>query len=222
MTQALPPRRRKPGRPARTDDDAAPPAERLLHAAITLFARYGYDPVSTGDIARAADFTQSMVHYHFGTKEQLWRAAVLHLMRRRGAAFPVSRLRRSELDPLAKLEMLVRRLVAANAAEPDYASLIVQESIARTERLDWLIEQFIRPGYELFDTTIAEAVAAGAIKPFAVQDITTVVISTASLSFGLAPMIERLHGVPAGSDQHLQALTDCIVDILFNGLTADR
>src|ERR1041384_7627861 len=66
------------------------PAERLLEAAVALFAQHGFDAVSTGAVAAAAGLTQSMVHYHFGTKEKLWKAAVEHIMQVRGSMFSLN------------------------------------------------------------------------------------------------------------------------------------
>src|SRR5579872_7240848 len=50
--------------------------EQLLDAAIALFAARGYEGVSTGEVAKQAGLTQSMVHYYFGNKASLWEAAV--------------------------------------------------------------------------------------------------------------------------------------------------
>src|SRR5690348_9809657 len=61
----------------------------LLDAAIALFAARGYEGVSTGEVAKEAGLTQSMVHYYFGNKASLWEAAVERLMRRRSAQFEV-------------------------------------------------------------------------------------------------------------------------------------
>lgn len=161
--------RRKPGRPARASTDTEQTKERLLKAATHLFARYGYDGVSTGDIAKAADFTQSMVHYHFGSKDQLWRAAMIRVMRRRGLLFAPLRIQRSNLSPLAKLELLIRNLAAANAAEPDWSRIIMQESISNSDRMEWLTKDFLQPALTVFDAVIAEAQEQGLIRKMPVH-----------------------------------------------------
>lgn len=187
-----------------------------------MFAQRGYDSVSTGDIAKAAQFTQSMVHYHFGSKEQIWREAVTRLMRQRGPIFAPMRLMHSDLDPLAKLEMLIRNLAAANAAEPDYARIIMQESIANSDRLEWLIEEFIRPGFQVFDEAIAEAQQKGLIRDLPVHDVTNIVTSAVSLTYSLGPIVQRLYNVDLGSEDYLRSLSSSIVEILFVGLKVKR
>lgn len=75
MTEPGAPRRR--GRPARTDTAEGPGArERILTAARTEFARRGYDQASIRGIAKAAAVDPALVHHYFGTKEQVFGAAI--------------------------------------------------------------------------------------------------------------------------------------------------
>jgi AcrR family transcriptional regulator len=48
--------------------------ERILAKATLLFAEHGYDGVSLRTIATEADTHLALIHYHFGTKEDLYRA----------------------------------------------------------------------------------------------------------------------------------------------------
>ncbi|MCX4818497.1 TetR family transcriptional regulator [Streptomyces sp. NBC_01142] len=69
------PRRR--GRPARTDSESGPGArERILQAARTEFAERGYDKTTVRGIARAADVDPALVHHYFGTKDEVFAAAI--------------------------------------------------------------------------------------------------------------------------------------------------
>lgn len=72
---ARPPRRR--GRPARTATAAGPGArDRILDAARAEFAARGYDRTSIRGIAKAAGVDPALVHHYFGTKEQVFTAAI--------------------------------------------------------------------------------------------------------------------------------------------------
>ncbi|MFI1728530.1 TetR family transcriptional regulator [Streptomyces acidicola] len=69
------PRRR--GRPSRTESAAAPAArDRILEAAREEFSERGYDKTSVRGIAKAAGVDSALVHHYFGTKEQVFEAAV--------------------------------------------------------------------------------------------------------------------------------------------------
>lgn len=213
---AKPPRLR--GRPARgeTDDDSS--RDKLLAAAIDLFARYGYDPVSTKAIAEAAELTQSMVHYHFGSKELLWKAAIDRLMRNRGRVFPVARLEFKDVDPVTRLKILVRRLVEANAAEPNYARIVMHEAMARTPRLEWLIERYVGAGFEAFDRAVKLAIEAGVIRDLPVSEVTSILTSATALTLSIGAVTNKIYGVEFTSEKHIQSLSDSMILILFKGL----
>ncbi|MFD3665594.1 TetR family transcriptional regulator [Streptomyces sp. NPDC058659] len=74
MTDPAPRRR---GRPSRTDEDSGPGArERILEAARTQFAERGYDKASVRGIAKAAGVDPALVHHYFGTKDEVFAAAI--------------------------------------------------------------------------------------------------------------------------------------------------
>ncbi len=66
-------------------DSAAKPTEdarrrRLLDAALTAFFRHGFRKTSMDEVARAAQVSRQALYLHFSTKEELFRATVLHLL----------------------------------------------------------------------------------------------------------------------------------------------
>jgi len=65
-------RRRRPGRPAGSSDTR----ERILASARTLFAHNGIDRTSIRAIAAGAGVDAALVHHYFGTKQQLFAAAI--------------------------------------------------------------------------------------------------------------------------------------------------
>ncbi|MBT2401497.1 TetR family transcriptional regulator [Streptomyces sp. ISL-100] len=69
------PRRR--GRPRRSPQDAGPGArERILQSARDEFAERGYDKTSMRGIAKAAGVDAALVHHYFGTKDDVFAAAI--------------------------------------------------------------------------------------------------------------------------------------------------
>lgn len=66
------PRRR--GRPPRAE--SADTRDRILDAAREEFSERGYDKTSVRGIAKSAGVDSALVHHYFGTKEQVFEAAV--------------------------------------------------------------------------------------------------------------------------------------------------
>ncbi|WP_016910259.1 TetR family transcriptional regulator [Streptomyces xiaopingdaonensis] len=68
--------RRGRGRPPRDEGAGPGTRERILASARAEFAGRGYDKASIRAIARGADVDPALVHHYFGTKEQVFGAAV--------------------------------------------------------------------------------------------------------------------------------------------------
>jgi AcrR family transcriptional regulator len=64
--------RRRPGRPAGVSDTR----ERILTSARELFSRNGIDKTSIRAVAAAAGVDPALVHHYYGTKQQLFAAAI--------------------------------------------------------------------------------------------------------------------------------------------------
>lgn len=64
--------RRRPGRPPGASDTR----DRILDVARDLFARNGIDKTSIRSIAASAGVDAALVHHYFGTKQQLFAAAI--------------------------------------------------------------------------------------------------------------------------------------------------
>jgi AcrR family transcriptional regulator len=74
MTAAVPRRRGRPSRSQTGQGPATP--ERILEAARQQFSEYGYEKASVRGIAKAAGVDSALVHHYFGTKTQVFEAAV--------------------------------------------------------------------------------------------------------------------------------------------------
>src|SRR5262245_10408557 len=63
---------------AAAPDDARRRA--LLEAAVPVFMRYGYRKTSMDEVAQAAQVSRQALYLHFTNKEDLFRAAVKHVL----------------------------------------------------------------------------------------------------------------------------------------------
>ena len=218
------PRIRKPEAPpaparkprARKSD----PRDRLLTIACSLFAQRGYDAVSTGDIATAADLTQSMVHYYFGSKENIWEAAIENMMRDFGARFPLDVKELRDLDPLSRLKILTRRFIRMSASDPNFSRIIIHENLSHSGRLTWLVDRFVARGFREFDQVIAEGIAAGQLKNIPLFAASNTIITASAFTFCLGPMLQQVYGADMNRTETIEALSDSIIEIVFAGISA--
>jgi AcrR family transcriptional regulator len=153
---------RSPGRPANSRGDQR---ERLLDAAIALFSRQSIAETSLRAVARRAHVTPALVHYYFGTREQLVDALVveriLPLVLGVGA-----KLVESSGDPRDLVRTFVTTIIATLADNPWLPPIWVREVLtengALRERLMTEIAPNIAP--ELA-RRLAEAQRLGLLNP---------------------------------------------------------
>lgn len=140
-------------RPARKQQQRSVVTQhKLLDAAIEAFSENGFKGTSTRDIAERAGVHHPLITYHFKNKDQLWRAAADKVFREftrsLGAALENSR----ESCPKERMASLIRAYVYYAKSQPALHKVMVQEASYPNPRLDWLIENHLRP---LFDATFA-------------------------------------------------------------------
>jgi len=217
---------RKPGRNVgKTKEKAVEPLEemaprdRLIAAAVALFAQHGYDAVSTGTVATKAGLTQSMVHYHFGSKLKLWEATIDHIMRKRGAVFPLGQfLNLADVDPLTRLKIMIRTFVSSNAADPDLNRILIHEGMQSTPRLKWLAKTYMSQGYQVFNDAIEEAMQAGLVRRLPVHEITNIIVGACALTFSIGALLQAVYGSAVDDPASVASMTDTLVTVLFRGL----
>src|SRR5712672_1223853 len=103
--------------------DAPVTLEQILDAAFRAFATYGYDGVSVRTLNRELGVSHNLIHQRFGSKRQLWYAAV-----DRAFGSQVSELARTFdptlTDPLDQLNHAIRRFVRYSAEHPEVLGLM--------------------------------------------------------------------------------------------------
>lgn len=196
--------------------------ERIVEAALNAFASHGFDGVSTTEIAALAGISQPMVHYHFSTKEDLWRAAVDRLYARIAETFPVDRSELRDLDAATKLKFVMRRFVLISARYPALGQLVHHEGSRGGARLAWLVKKHFKAYYTQFDRLIEAAQAEGSVKPMPSWLLTMIMTASAASIFNFAPLMKATWGKDVFDPEVVQVQADAIVEVLFNGMMANH
>jgi TetR/AcrR family transcriptional regulator len=191
---------------------------RILDASLALFARHGFEGVSTTRIAADAGISQSVVLYHFRSKEKLWRAAMLHLFARIGVAGVTSTADIKDLDPLSQLRVSLRRFVRLSARHPELGRIIMREGSEGGARLTWLVRNALAANYAVYTGLVSAAQASGQVKPYPPFHLTILLHAACSMLFNLQPLVEAVDGAPLDAGAGLEALSDMILDTLIDGI----
>ena len=203
---------RRVGRPSgATADDTR---GEILDAALKDFADVGFEAMSVRKLTRRLGVSHNLVHHHFGSKEDLWRAAIDHGIE--AAAMELTELLGQSIGSPRSGEVL--RQVLENAItllkkRPEVARIFADESARLGTRLDYLFEKFLGPMIEILSRFLSESRAYG-VRDVDSRIAALFVISSASAEFTHNALAEKL-GIGVGSEH---GYTSSIVDLVLGGL----
>jgi len=161
MNAKLRRKKTEPRRPGRPRADEANQRERLLDAAVVCFAGDGIAATSLRTIALKAGVTPALVHYYFGSKEQLVEAFIAERMTPVAAALRESLLAAGS-DPRALMAAFVRGMHDVVARYPWWPALWVREVLNEKGALrDVLLKQIAPQVAQLVAGALGEAQKRG-------------------------------------------------------------
>ncbi|MFM0491043.1 TetR/AcrR family transcriptional regulator [Paraburkholderia graminis] len=178
---------RTAGRP--TQDAAFELRERLLSAATQVFRAEGFGAARVEEIAARAGISKTTVYRQFGTKEELFRAAIWHGMQDlRGRLEKLLKTRRDFPKTLALLlRVLTEHMAAADTIE------ITRVVVGESHRFPDVANSFLQHVNEMLEPVasfIARADHEGTISApdalAAARDLLTLVAGSAEVLMGIA------------------------------------
>ena len=205
-----------------TRPSADPTRDRILAAAVELFSERSFDGATTREIAQRAGVTQPLLNYHYRSKDELWRAAVdsLFATLHRAMAERTDGLR--GVDERTRARLLVREFVTFSARHPQLHRIITQECKADGTRMDYLVEQHVRPLYETTVELFERLARDGAVPPIAAPHLYYILTGAGPTMFVLGPECRRLSALDPESDEVIDAHADAVCMLLFGEWSADR
>jgi len=157
--------RRRPT-PAPTDAAESPAQasqNKILSAALAEFADRGFDGARVDRIAAVAGVNKAMLYYHFGSKQDLYRAVLHDMLGRLGDTLEAIAARdRPAGDRLAAF---IDTFVRMGLSQPRVAPILLREVVEGNVRLDASTVHLIVRLPMAFATIVRDGHAAGAMRP---------------------------------------------------------
>lgn len=200
----------------KTQERAEVTKTKLIDVALKEFSERGFDAVSVRQIEVLAGVQRNLVSYHFGNKEQLWKAA---------AAGVITKLQRytaerdhliEDLSPRERVAYRVRSYVRFASQHPELNRLMVQEGKQKSWRLQWIAEEFLTPGLLSFRESVQADLG------LTEEDFVHwyyLFVSTGAV-FTMEPEAQILFGVDATSDAFVERHAEMMVEFLVSRLLA--
>lgn len=187
--------------------------DRIVEAAVEVFASHGFDGAGTRAIAEVAGVTQGLLTYHFPSKDELWRAAadrIFDLV----ATEVVDQMRRLPADVSRDTgREYVRIYVRFVARHPEVLHFMVDAQADPAGRCAWLVDSHLRRQYEDFGRTITRFDPTIAERD--VPHIFYSMVGAGSLVFGLSEEVRLLTDLDTRADSTIEAHADIVARLIL-------
>jgi AcrR family transcriptional regulator len=192
--------------------------ETILEAALTAFATAGYDATSVRALNAELGLSHETITQRFGTKAELYRAAVTHGLHQFVTEFDREIASCAPSDDLELLRATVRAFMIAASHHPTLGELLHHHGIGEAERTVLMTEIGLGERMLVVAMLLQRLHNASLILETTLRELWFLAQgSAAPLHFtALAAMFDPLDG-PIDRDGHIERMTDAIM----RGLRAD-
>lgn len=192
--------------------------QKLLDAAIEAFSENGFKGTSTRDIADRAGVHHPLITYHFRNKDQLWRAATDRIFREFNISLVKAMAEIPDIEPKAKAETFVRTYLQYSRSQPALHRIILQEANYPSERLDWLVENHLRPLFDEVHKALVGLQQIGVAPPGNAALLFNMIRVCAGGLVALKLELKQTSGIDLDSDEQIAELADLITRVFFPGV----
>jgi AcrR family transcriptional regulator len=185
----------------------------VLHA----FATTGYDGVSLRTLNAELGVSHNLLYSRFGSKDQLWRAAVDW-----GFGAVVDAVEAADdpaKDPVDRLCAIIRAFVVINGERPDLLRLVNIEGSQETERLAYLYKTVMDRISSRYRAVVDDLVAAGRMRPVPWRSFFFVITAGGSAMFSSEALARRVAPGDPRSAEQIQAHADFLANLVVTGLS---
>ncbi len=196
------PRQRAPQKRAEETKEA------ILNAGVELFSTQGFEGVSVRAIEEASQTKRGLVAYHFDSKEVLWKAVAKRIFENLPGLPPAAEAALQGLSKEAQIRAHMTAFIQHSAAHPEISRLIIQEGKAQTWRLEYLVENCVRPRVRWMEKLM------GTLDAHTMY----IFIGAATLVFDVEAECESLFGFNPREEAFVNAHANKVCDLLLNGL----
>ena len=191
--------------------------QKLLDAAIQAFSENGFKGTSTRDIADRAGVHHPLITYHFKNKKQLWRAATDRIFHEFNVSLVKAMAEVTETNPRARAEAFIRTYVRYSRSQPALHKIILQESSHPSDRLDWLVDNHLRPLFEIVVESLTELQKLGIAPPGNPALLFNMIRVSAGGLLALKFELKGTSNIDLDSDEEIDRLAEMIIRVFLPG-----
>ena len=175
--------------------------QRLLDAAGEVFARHGFRQATVREICRKAHANIAAVNYHFRDKDGLYAAVLREAQREAREKYPPTLGLGPDASAEQRLHAFIRSFLLRmfDPGRPAWHGLLMaREMVEPTAALDAIIEESVRPRYELLREIVRDLAGPGMSEERVRLSLQSIVGQCMYYHYGRR-VLARLN--PSGDDQ---------------------
>lgn len=210
-----PTRTRRPGRPPQSSSEET--RARILDAALTAFARNGFEGARLKEIADTAGVHTALVHHYFGDKGRLYSAVVQRALEPFGAKSTL--LLMPDMDMRIVVEGFVSLLMHFFMEKHEIVLLMTREALNGGEQLRAAVREAIKPMFDQAVDFFEQARARGDVPDLDPAQMVFTVVGSVGLYFTHHTMVTEVLGGDPLSAQSLEHRRKELVKMLLALMT---
>ncbi|WP_424767982.1 TetR/AcrR family transcriptional regulator [Paenibacillus sp. sgz302251] len=181
---------------------------RILQAAKKLFSEYGFEKTTVRQICEEAGANLALVSYHFGGKENMF-AALFE------SYFPNDQLAEVDpsIDPIEGVRLVIREVTSFRYRDPELISIIQQEIIMNTERIQ-KIRMHVMPMWRLLRHWLEQGREQGIFHFQSLDSTLMSVIGTLLFHRNTSYWEVLLEEAPPSAEEMIEDLTTFVMNAL--------
>jgi len=190
---------------------------KLLDAALQAFAENGFQGTSTRDIAERAGVHHPLITYHFKNKEQLWRAAADRVFSRFIRLLLTVQEETEDQPASERMAAMIRAYVHYAADNPELHKVLFQESSHSNPRLEWLIDTYMKPLFEVASADLRHLQEQGIAPAGDPALLFNMIRVSAGALLALSTELKGSSGLNLDDPDKVEQLADMIINIYLPG-----
>jgi TetR/AcrR family transcriptional regulator len=197
--------------PRRPDEVKA----RIIEAAISAFARQGFDGARMRAVAADAGISIQLLVHHVKSKDKLWRFMMEHIFEQYNQFMSTAMSARSPSTAAKRLKQAIADLAHFTATMPQLHRIVTAEAAHPTPRMLWLAERFGKQGFENWCSLIEEAQREGAVRNVSPARLRFAIVAMTAVPFAVAAEYEYFTGKSPFSKNEVAQMIDMVCEMVF-------
>lgn len=187
--------------------------------ALKTFAENGYEGTSAAALNRELGVSHNLIHQRFGSKEELWYAAVDWAFGQIADEIAID-TELADSDLMEALRHGLIQFLEVHARHPEMLRLVTVEGATPSPRLTYLFDAHIRPLYARLTAPLKTLVDRGVLTDVDVRSLHFLVAHGGTSPFSLAPLAKMLEPIDPCDSTAVRGHAEFVADLVVAGLRA--